>query len=73
MVDILFIYAKLNPDVSYRQVLIAYVYRDCCSFIPFSLHQLCSSGASCSKFTMSLVNDSLKFQMAILQYTVIFC
>ena len=26
-----------------------------------------SSGASCSKLTMSLVNDSLKFQMAILQ------
>ena len=25
------------------------------------------SGASCSKLTMSLVNDSLKFQMAILQ------
>ena len=24
-------------------------------------------GASCSKLTMSLVNDSLKFQMAILQ------
>ena len=26
-----------------------------------------SSGPSCSKLTMSLVNDSLKFQMAILQ------
>ena len=25
------------------------------------------SGASCSKLKMSLVNDSLKFQMAILQ------
>ena len=29
-------------------------------------------GPSCSKLTMSLVNDSLKFQMAILQI-VIFC
>ena len=27
----------------------------------------CSPGASCSKLKMSLVNDSLKFQMAILQ------
>ena len=27
----------------------------------------CLTGASCSKLMMSLVNDSLKFQMAILQ------
>ena len=29
--------------------------------------QVSRSGPSCSKLTMSLVNDSLKFQMAILQ------
>ena len=28
---------------------------------------LCIPGPSCSKLTMSLVNDSLKFQMAIFQ------
>ena len=28
------------------------------------------SGASCSKLTMSLVNDRVKFQMAILQYCI---
>ena len=30
-------------------------------------------GASCSKLTMSLVNDSLNFQMAILQLHSYFC
>ena len=31
------------------------------------VYTIMPSGASCSKLTMSIVNDSLKFQMAILQ------
>ena len=36
----------------------------------FVSHILNKTGASCSKLTMSLVSDSLKFQMAILQIQV---
>ena len=31
-----------------------------------------TTGPSCSKLTMSLVNDSLKFQMAVLQIQLLF-
>ena len=40
-----------------------------CKIMHINVHKsfLCRPGASYSKLTMSLVNDSLKFQMAILQ------
>ena len=43
--------------------------------IPRGPDRFLHPGLSCSKLTTSLVNDSLKFQMAILQiqYTDMFC